>query len=372
MGSFNMQPIFDKITIIGVGLIGGSLGMAILNQGLAARVTGVDETQNLELAVETEAIHEGVTCLETAVGDADLVVVATPVGVSTEIIKKAAPLVKQGCIVTDVGSTKSDIVREAERLMPPGTCFVGGHPMTGSEISGVKGADRYLFENAVYVLTPTKSTDRDAVAKVSRLAAAIGARVIEIDPDEHDLMVATVSHLPHIVATALVNTAGDLDLEHRGLLMLAAGGFRDTTRVASGHPLMWRDICITNRDNILKVLDRFGKVLKETREMVAACDHGALAQSFGRAGETRRNIPSGIRGYLPLMYEITVTVPDRPGAIAGLAACLGNAGININDIEILRVREGEGGTVRLAFGSQADQDGAVVLLRSQGIAAKKR
>jgi len=135
---------------------------------------------------------------------------------------------------------------------------------------------------------------------------------------------------------------------------------------------MWRDICITNRDNILKVLDRFGKVLKETREMVASGDHRALAESFGRAGETRRNIPSGIRGYLPLMYEITVTVPDRPGAIAGLAACLGNAGININDIEILRVREGEGGTVRLAFGSQADQDGAVVLLRSQGIAAKKR
>ncbi|WP_418789947.1 prephenate dehydrogenase/arogenate dehydrogenase family protein [Phosphitispora sp. TUW77] len=367
-----MQPIFEKVTIIGVGLIGGSLGMALINRGLAVMVTGVDETENLELAIEVEAIHEGTIDIAAAVADADLVVVATPVGVTNDIIKNVAPIVKQGCIITDVGSTKSGIVYEAEGIISPGTFFVGGHPMTGSEVSGVKGADRYLFENAVYVLTPTQNTDNNALAKVSQMAAAIGARVIEIDPGEHDLMVATVSHLPHIVATALVNTAGNLDIEHQGLLMLAAGGFRDTTRVASGNPLMWRDICITNRDNILKVLDKFSEVLNETREMVAACDQSALENSFRKAGETRRNIPSRIRGYLPLMYEITVTVPDRPGAITVLTACLGNAGININDIEILRVREGEGGTIRLAFGSQSDQERAIDLLRSEGVPAKKR
>ncbi len=367
-----MQPIFEKITIIGVGLIGGSLGMAVLNRGLALRVTGVDEPENLKLAIEAEAVHDGTTSPEAAVTGADLVVVATPVGVTGEIIRKIAPLLKQGCIVTDVGSTKSGIVREAERVMPPGTSFVGGHPMTGSEVSGVKGADRYLFENAVYVLTPGKNSDSESVARVSRLASAVGARVIEIDPDEHDLMVATVSHLPHIVATALVNTAGDLEKEHRGLLMLAAGGFRDTTRIASGHPQMWRDICISNRDNILKLLDKFGDMLEQTREMVAACDHGSLAASFCRAREIRENMPSRIRGYLPLQYEITVTVPDRPGSIAGLASCLGDAGININDIEILRVREGEGGTIRIALGNEDDQEKAVHILRSAGIAVKKR
>jgi len=154
--------------------------------------------------------------------------------------------------------------------------------------------------------------------------------------------------------------------------MLAAGGFRDTTRIASGHPVMWKDICLSNRNSILAILDKFSEVLDQTRRMIEECDDKGLEEQFARARELRGNIPSKLRGYLPLAHEIVVTVPDRPGVIARLAGYIGDAGININDIEILRVREGEGGTIRLAFGSEEEQARAVKILRQKGISVKKR
>jgi prephenate dehydrogenase len=288
------------------------------------------------------------------------------------IVKEIVPFIKQGCIVTDVGSTKATIVKEAIRIMPRGTYFIGGHPMTGSEITGVKGADRYLFENAVYVLTPAENTDSNAVEKLRQMVKAIGANLIELDPDEHDLMVAAVSHLPYLIATTMVNSVGELEEEHKGLLLLAAGGFRDITRVASGHPVMWRDICLSNKQSILLVLDKFRDVLDRTRFLIEACDEASLEEAFKKARELRRNIPSKLRGYLPLAYEIVVTVPDKPGVIANLAGLLGKENININDIEILRVREGEGGTIRLAFGSQEDLEKAIDTFKKNSITVKMR
>lgn len=367
------KPLFDKAVIIGVGVIGGSLGMALCSRGLAGKVVGVDiDTENLRLAVETDAIHEGVADSELAVPDADLVVIATPVGLTMDILARIIPVVKKECIITDVGSTKGRIVREAAKMMPTDIRFVGGHPMTGAELTGVRGADRYLFENAVYVLTPTAQTNQSAVEKLRAMIDALGAKLIEIDPDEHDLMVAAVSHLPHLVATALVNTVGEIEKEHSGLLLLAAGGFRDTTRVASGQPLMWKDICLTNKENILKVLDKFADVLAQIRQLVSSCSDQGLQEGFERARELRRNIPSKMRGYLPLIHEIIVTVPDKPGVIGQLASLLGNGGVNISDIEILRVREGEGGTIRLALGNEEEQAKAITILRSNGISVKKR
>lgn len=368
-----MEPLFKKAVIIGVGLIGGSLGMALLNRGLAGHVTGVDiDRANLELAMELEAVHDGTTDTGKAVPDADLVVVATPVGLTAGIIKTIAPMLKKGCIVTDVGSTKAAVVEEVDRIMPAGTHFVGGHPMTGAETAGVAGADRYLFENAVYVVTPSRATDSGALQKIKEMIGALGAKVIELNPSEHDLMVAAVSHLPHLVATALVNTVGKIQEDHEGLLMLAAGGFRDTTRVASGNPLMWKDICLTNKESILLVLDEFARVLQNTRRLVEECDDTCLQEEFEKARALRKNIPAKVKGYLPQAYEIVVTVPDRPGVIAELSRTLGDAGININDIEILRVREGEGGTIRLAFGSEDEQTRAIELLRGNKIIVKKR
>lgn len=368
-----MKPLFDKVTIIGVGLIGGSMGLALRGWNLASQVTGVDTDQaNLELAFELEAVHRISQNMFEAVADADLVVIATPVGLTRELVAKIAPYLKGGCIVTDVGSTKADVVNQVEQLMPPETCFIGGHPMTGAETAGVKGADRYLFENAMYILTPSKNTAKDALEKIKLLIEGLGARCVELDPQEHDIMVAVVSHLPHLVATALVNTASELDQEHHGLLMLAAGGFRDTTRVASGNPLMWKDICLTNKECILMVLDKFAGALERARSLVERCDDLGLKHEFEQARELRKSIPARIKGYLPQAFEIVVTVPDQPGIIGNLAVLLGNEGININDIEILRVREGEGGTIRLAFGSEDNQTRAVETLRNSGITVKKR
>jgi len=368
-----LKPLFRKVVIIGVGLIGGSLGTVLVNRGLAGRVTGVDtDSANLDLALELEAIHDTSPTPEKAVTGADLVVVSVPVGITIDIIRRIAPFLEQGCIVTDVGSTKSRIVREAREVMPEGTYFVGGHPMTGSETAGVKGADKYLFENAVYILTPAPGTDREALAVVREMAGALGSNVIEMDPDEHDLMVAAVSHIPHLIATALVNTAGELQEDHKGLFLLAAGGFRDTTRIASGHPLMWKDICLTNKENILIVIDRFRAVLDRTAKLIAECDDKGLEIELANARELRRNIPSKMRGYLPLVHEIVVTVPDKPGVIANLAGSLGDENININDIEILRVREGEGGTIRLALGSEDDVVRALEILKEKGITVKRK
>lgn len=368
-----MTKLCDKITIIGVGLIGGSFGMALSSQGLANLVTGFDiDQENLDLALETQAINNIADSLEEAVSEADLVVIATPVGLTIDYISKIAPLIKKGCIVTDVGSTKSKITQAARQLMPLGTFFVGGHPMTGSEVTGVRGADRYLFENAVYILTPTVDTDLVSLEKIRQLVISLGSKVIEILPEDHDLMVAGVSHLPHLVATALVNTVGEIQKDYKDILMLAAGGFRDTTRVASGHPLMWRDICLTNKESIIFTLDKFGDVLAQMRSMIEKCDDKGIESVFDQARNLRQNIPAKLRGYLPVIYEIVVTVPDHPGIIASLASLLGNEGINICDIEILRVREGEGGTIRLAFSTEEEQLKAVERLRKNNITVQKR
>lgn len=368
-----MKPLFEKAAIIGVGLIGGSLGLALRGWGLAAEVTGVDtDKANLDLALELEAVHLTSRDIGSAVTGADLVVIAVPVGLTVGIVEKIAPHLKPGCIVTDVGSTKAEIVKQVEKMMPEGTFFVGCHPMAGAETAGVRGADRYLFENAVYIVTPSPNTDQAALAKIKLMIDGLGARCIELDPQEHDIMVAAVSHLPHLVATALVNTAAQLEQEHHGLLMLAAGGFRDTTRIASGNPLMWKDICLTNKESILTVIDKFAGTLERIRSLVEKCDDPGLQDEFEQARILRENIPARIKGYLPQAFEIVVTVPDRPGIIGSLAALLGDAGININDIEILRVREGEGGTIRLAVGSEENQAKAVEVLRNNGVTVKKR
>jgi len=368
-----MDRLFDRVTIIGVGLIGGSLGMAIIGRKLALEVVGVDLDEDyLRIAVGTGAIHRGETSPAAGVKDADLVIISTPVGLTGDVLREIAPHLKPGTLVTDVGSTKSRTMQAARKLLPAGREFIGGHPMAGSEQAGVAGADRYLFENAVYILTPTDENSPNNVKKLKTMLEAIGARVIEMDAEEHDLTVAGVSHLPHLLAAALVNTAGALQHDCDKVFMLAAGGFRDVTRIASGHPVMWRDICLTNKDKILRVLGVFREVLNEFEENVASCDGEKLEQQFNRARQLRAAMPAKMKGYLPVLHELVVTVPDKPGVLAGITTALADVGININDIEILRVREGDGGTIRLGFGTQDDQEKAYIVLQSRGISVKKR
>ncbi|MFZ5651111.1 MAG: prephenate dehydrogenase/arogenate dehydrogenase family protein [Bacillota bacterium] len=367
----NKSPIFDKVAIVGVGLIGGSLGMAISRKSLARRVVGLGRGREaLELALEHGAVH-GISQDYRDVDGCDLVVVATPVGSTLGILSELSPYLAHGAIITDVGSTKAEIVEGAEKILPAGSVFIGGHPMAGSEKGGISGADPYLFENAFYILTPGRDTPRECLDRLVKLVEGIGSRPVLMDPAGHDLSVAAVSHLPHLVAATLVNCLFDLPGGEKKSL-LAAGGFRDTTRIAAGSPEMWRDIFASNRSSVLEALKAFRARLDQFQESLESCDHDSIFQLLSRARDLKNGMPARRKGYLPALWEIVVTVPDEPGVIARLASILGGEGINICDIEILRVREGEGGTIRIAFAKETEQERAVTLLTGSGIPSKKR
>ncbi len=360
----------QKIAIIGLGVIGGSLGMALSATG-KYHVIGVDQDQEtLQIARETEAISEGTHDYLEAVQDASVVFLAVPIGEIIRIAREIREKIGQDTVVTDVGSTKEPVVAELEKIF--GGRFVGGHPMTGSELAGIKGADEYLFENSIYVLTPTENTEKEAVARVKSVVEETGARVIYLTPQEHDLIVAAVSHLPHLLAVALMTQVGDFAADHPVTFLLAAGGFRDVTRIAAGHPRMWRDIYQSNRHYILQASSQFRKILSSLEQLLANGDFEAFVGVMEKARTERQKIPYKLRGFLPAVHEVVVTVPDRPGTIARVAGILGERGINIIDIEILRVREGEGGSIRLAFASEEEAIAAYHALRQAGIVVKRR
>ena len=363
--------MINRCAIIGLGLIGGSLGLAINERKLARHIYGVDTNrENLAMALSAEAVHEAAG-LREAVSDVDLVVLSVPVGAVPDLLRNINGWLKPGTVVTDVGSTKQAIVDKAKSILRPDIYFVGGHPMAGSETSGFAGADPYLFENAFYLLTPTPGTNPAAMDLVRGVVEGIGALVMELPPDEHELITAAISHLPHFVAAALVNAVTNMPVGDRALA-LSAGGFRDTTRIAAGSPQMWRDIFITNRDRVLESLSFFRAAVEELEDAVREGEGERIYRTLSEASKVRRELPIKPRGYLPYVYEVVVTVPDRPGVIAMLASLLGDAGINITEIEIMRAREGYGGTIRVGFATSDEQNQACDLLRAKNIKCRPK
>lgn len=359
-----------KVAIIGLGVIGGSLGMALGATG-RYHVIGIDsDPVSLRMAVETRAVTEVTGDVCAGVRDADVVFLAVPVTGIIKIAEMIKDYVAPGVVVTDVGSTKRIVVESLEKIFSGR--FVGGHPMTGSEYAGIRGADQYLFENAIYVLTPSSRTDSAALDMVKTVVADTGARVLCVSPQEHDLMVAAVSHLPHLLAVSLMNTVSAIAGEHPETLILAAGGFRDLTRVASGQSSMWRDIYATNRENIMEVSRKLRKYLEMVEKCLEQEDYDSIAAEMQRARQEREKIPLKIRGFLPAIHEVMVTVPDRPGSIADVTREMAASGLNIIDIEIVRVREGDGGTLRMAFKTSEEADSAQAVLRNRGFVARRR
>ena len=291
-----MPALFSKVAVVGVGLIGGSFGMALRRTNLASEIIGVDLcAETLRLAVEREAIDQGFYELSLGVKDADLVVLAAPISYNLELLQKMKPYLKEGAIVTDVGSTKGDFVQKAELLLSPDQFFVGGHPMAGSEIGGIKRADPYLFENAYYLLTVTEKTDPKALDLVKSLAEGIGGRVLLVDPDDHDLMAAAISHLPHLIASTLVNTAAEINEKLPRTFSLAAGGFRDTTRIASGDPTLWKDICFNNKDKLLELIAIFKKELALFEQYLEQNDLVSFEKELAQAKELEIRFPLNLR-----------------------------------------------------------------------------
>ncbi|MGB9905548.1 MAG: prephenate dehydrogenase/arogenate dehydrogenase family protein, partial [Desulfotomaculales bacterium] len=322
-------------------------------------------------AVECGAVHRGSTRLREALEGAEIVILAAPLGENQKLLREIAPYLAEGAVVTDVGSVKGEIARLAGQVLSPPVYFVGGHPMAGSEQQGIGGADPYLFENALYILTPFKDLPAWVLEKMRVLVAGIGARVIELTPEEHDLAVAALSHLPHLVACALVNALTALPNKER-FLPLAAGGFRDTTRIALSNPLLWQEIFLSNREMLLAALHSFRTQLASLEEAVRRGAGEEVLSLLHSARELRKSVPARTKGYLPALFEILLAIPDRPGTLASVAGVLAKEGINIADIEILRVREGEGGSVRIGFVSGEEQEAALRALRKAGVQVVKR
>jgi prephenate dehydrogenase len=276
------EAICERLCIIGVGLIGGSIGLAARQRGVAKHVVGVGRNaERLKTALQAGAIDEATTSLQEGLTGADMVVVCTPVGLIVPTIKLCLQWLPEQCVVTDVGSVKSGIVHQATDLLDGR--FVGGHPMAGSEQTGVQNARADLFEGTAWALTPTEKTAHDALQRVTALAEGVGARVLIADPDEHDRAVALTSHLPHALALALVHVA-----ENMPYPQLIGGSFRDGTRVAASSPELWRDIFLHNREHVLWAIDEFVGQLQEVRFAIESEDAETIQRLFTEARMLRQ------------------------------------------------------------------------------------
>lgn len=360
------------VAIVGLGLIGGSMGMAWRDAPGIRKVIGVVRRPDaVDEAVALGACHEATTDLAAAAAAADVILVCTPVASVVATVKALLPSVRPGTIISDAGSTKGEICRALWPLLPPEVTFVGGHPMAGSERDGIRAADPYLFENAAYVLTPPGGAD-GALTTLFRLVGLLGAHPVVMDPDTHDTIVAAVSHVPHLTAAALVQTAAAVQKEIPETLTLAASGFRDTTRIAAGAPGLWREICLSNREAIVRVLEILRKHVDRAIRLIETGDGDGLEVFLREAREVRLQVPNRSKGILASLYEMVVEVVDRPGEIAAVTTLLAKAHVNVIDIEILRVREGEGGTLRLGFETEEARDQALRLMEEHGYRARPR
>jgi prephenate dehydrogenase len=281
---------FRKISIIGVGLLGGSIGLAARKRCLAREVAGfVRRKASLKDCERAVAVDFATTDLLTAVSNADLVILCTPLAQMPALAKQFLPALKRGAIVTDVGSVKADVVRELESLIAKsGAHFVGSHPMAGAEKTGVAAARTDLFQNAICVLTPTKKSAATAVRKLEQFWKSLGARVLKLDAAQHDLLVSRSSHLPHVAAATLANLVLN-PANPKTQASLCATGFRDTTRIASGSPEMWRDIALANRKNISRSVDAFVGELKKFQSALKSGDARAVEKYFAAAKQRRDN-----------------------------------------------------------------------------------
>jgi len=319
--------------VIGLGLIGGSIALALKRSGF--EVSGSDSAEGIAADALGRKVIDRIGVDESA----EITFVATPVNTVPQSVRRALEITAG--VVTDVGSVKANAAGFASDPR-----YVPGHPMAGSELHGLDGADASMFEAAVWVLTPTAATSDSAFNLVAETVTRFGAEVVALQPAQHDDLVAMVSHVPHLTAATLMGLADERSEEHLALLRLAAGGFRDMTRIASGSPAIWLDICEQNRDAILRGLDGLISGLSEMRDVVDRSDRDALFERLERARVARMNLPVRA-GAIENLAEMRIPIPDRPGSAAEVFALSGELGVNIQDFEVVHSVEGDRGIMVL-------------------------
>jgi prephenate dehydrogenase len=364
---------FERVCVIGVGLIGGSLASALRALPEPPCVLGIDtDADAVDTALEEAVIDEGVEAgdaqgVDEMLCSADLVVVATPVPAIEAWFERLAAVGYCG-VVTDVASTKSAVMEAARRILPAGASFIGGHPMAGSERSGVDASDAELFRGAHYVLTPSADTDTEAYRRLHQLVTSVGARVVALDADAHDEAVAAISHVPHVAASALANLASERAESGSDVLRLAAGGFKDMTRIAAGSPDLWAGICLDNREAVVRGLSQLRAQLEDFTGRVAARDRDGVRDWLARAADVRRALPSKWVPASERLRELTVSMTDRPGAVSAITQAAARAGCNIEDIGIDHVTE-DTAVLHLVLTDEGDVEWLVDHLTAEGFDA---
>ena len=353
------------VGFIGFGIIGGSIAKGLRKQNPELRIMAYARNRsNLEVAQEDGLVNvvlDSPYC--ERLHECDLIFLCAPVGSNIAYLPELAKLLKEDAVLTDVGSTKTAICEKAKELGLT-SCFIGGHPMAGSEQTGYKASTDYLFSNAYYIITPISDQHEELVELLKSVAAALGSIPIVIDAKTHDASVAAVSHLPHIIASSLVNIVKESDDPARTMKTLAAGGFRDITRIASSSPEMWDQICDTNAAPLVEILDRYIEKLQSISSALKNPQNdGTILHMFECSREYRDSIDAKNKGALTADYSFSVDIADEVGAISTISVILASKGISIKNIGINNARDHGEGALRISFYEEEAKEKAIAVLR---------
>ncbi|KIL48056.1 prephenate dehydrogenase [Jeotgalibacillus campisalis] len=354
------------VVIVGLGLIGGSIGLSISQENPRANVIGYDiNRKETRLAMAMNAISEIGTDLKQDIERADLIFLCTPVFQTEKLIDEiSAWHIKDNAIITDVGSTKKRIMQKAKVFDEIGCPFIGGHPMAGSHKSGVAASKVLLFENAFYLLTPGNSATDFHVEQLKKWLAGTRAKFLVVDPMEHDEITGMVSHFPHIVASSLVHQVKKVHAKQPLISRLAAGGFRDLSRIASSDPVMWRDITMHNTEVLKSLLIGWQDEMNKVVNLLEQQDSEEMYLYFKEAKNFRDDMPILQKGAIPSFYDLFVDIPDYPGIIHEITGHLAKEAISIVNIRIMETREDIYGVLSISFQTEEDRKKGEACIRS--------
>ena len=363
---------FDKIGFIGLGLIGGSIAIKIKENHPNCEIIATARREStITEAYEMGLISNNHLLPLSFFKDCDMIFLCAPVEKNLEYLRELKDVVSSHTIITDVGSTKGQIHKEVIALGLEKQ-FIGGHPMTGSEKTGIQNANKYLLENAYYIITPTKETTQEQTDAYYALVKELGSIPLILDYDVHDYATASISHLPHMIAYTLVNLVKDIDDENETMKTIAAGGFKDITRIASSSPVMWESICMTNQEQLLKLMDKYIDSLSELREDIKKSSSQTLLDKFQSAKDYRDSLTVRNTKSYNKVHELFLDLADETGGIAIIASMLAFKGISIKNIGIVHNREFEEGVLHIEFYDNEAVESAAALLIEKNYIVHRR
>jgi prephenate dehydrogenase len=354
--------MIKEISILGLGLIGGSIAKGIRKTRPEIRIKAYDRPEVLDAASEANLYDIRIDQIEES-ADSDIIFLAMPALSSVAALERLAPIIKENCIITDVCGVKGLFEDKWKSLQSRGI-YAGGHPMAGKEKSGFINSEANLFENCIYIIS-TSVKDSDKVIPLIDLIEGFGARIRLLNPYLHDKIVADVSHVPQLLAVALVITAAN-EINGINYLDFAAGGFRDMTRIASADYKQWEQVVKANKKEILPALDRIQKTVNLIKHSIHNKRYDELGEYFDNARKKRDEIPRNTKGLINPLFDVYVGAEDSPGVLHKITDVIQKAKLNIRDIELLKVREGTGGTFRISFSSEPEADKAKIVLKKKG------